>query len=96
MGYILTLGHVKIYHAGDTERIPEMQSISCDIILLPIGQTYTMNTIDEAVKAVLDTKASVAIPIHFGMYEGKVEDAEAFGKMLEGNVKVIIPKQSAN
>jgi len=96
LGYVLTLGHVKVYHAGDTERIPEMQNILCDIILLPLGQTYTMNTIDEAVKAVLDTKASVAIPIHFGMYEGKTEDAETFAKTLEGNVKVIIPKQSAN
>ncbi|NVO11820.1 MAG: MBL fold metallo-hydrolase [Bacteroidales bacterium] len=96
VGYVLTINGVRIYHTGDTERIPEMQHIPCDIILLPLGQTYTMNTVDDAVKAVLDTKASIAIPIHFGMYEGKVEDAENFAKMLEGNIRVIIPKQSAN
>jgi len=92
VGYVLTLGHVKVYHAGDTERIPEMKSISCDIILLPLGQTYTMNSVDEAVNAVLDTKATVAIPIHYGMYEGNVKDAEKFGKLLSDRVVVIIPK----
>ena len=92
VGYILTLGHVRLYQAGDTERIPEMKAISCDIILLPLGQTFTMNSIDEAVLAVLDTKATVAIPIHYGMYEGKAEDAEKFKKLLEGRVEVIIPR----
>jgi len=92
VGYVLTLGHVKVYHTGDTERIPEMKSISCDIILLPLGQTYTMNTIADAVDVVLDSNATVAIPIHYGMYEGKAEDAEKFRKLLEGRVEVIIPK----
>ncbi len=92
VGFILTLGHVSIYHAGDTERIPEMKNINCDIILLPLGQTYTMNTVDDAVNAVLDTNASIAIPIHFGMYEGKLEDAELFKKLLNGRVEVLIPK----
>lgn len=92
VGYVLTLNNVKLYHTGDTERIPEMKDINCDIILLPLGQTYTMNAVDDAVNAVLDTNASVAIPIHFGMYEGKAEDAEKFEKLLEGRVEVIIPK----
>jgi len=91
VGYVLTLGHVKIYHAGDTERIPEMKSIKCDIILLPLGQTYTMNSVNDAVNAVIDTEATVAIPIHYGMYEGKAEDAELFKKLLDGRVKVLIP-----
>jgi L-ascorbate metabolism protein UlaG (beta-lactamase superfamily) len=92
IGYVLTLGHVKLYHAGDTERVPEMKSISCDIMLLPLGQTYTMNTVEEAVEAVLDTNASIAIPIHYGMYEGSAKDAERFSKLLDGRVEVIIPK----
>ena len=92
LGFILNLGHVCIYHAGDTERIPEMKNISCDIILIPLGQTYTMNTVKDAVNAVLDTNASIAIPIHFGMYEGIQEDAEFFKSELAGKVDVIIPK----
>lgn len=91
VGYVLNFDHVNIYHAGDTERIPEMKNIKCDIILLPLGQTYTMNTVDDAVNAVLDTNATVAIPIHYGMYEGKPEDAQLFKKLLEGKVEVLIP-----
>ena len=92
VGYVLSLGHVKVYHAGDTERIPEMKAINCDIILLPLGQTYTMNSLDEAVNAVIDTKATIAIPIHFGMYEGKAADAEKFKELLAGRVEVLIPE----
>jgi len=91
VGYIISFGHATIYHTGDTERIPEMKNVNCDIILLPLGQTYTMNSINDAVKAVIDTNASVAIPIHYGMYEGKAEDAVNFKKLLEERVQVIIP-----
>jgi L-ascorbate metabolism protein UlaG (beta-lactamase superfamily) len=92
VGYVLNFGHVSIYHAGDTERIPEMKNIKCDIVLIPLGQTYTMGKVDEAVDAVMDTNASLAIPIHFGMYEGNAEDAEKFKKLLTGKAEVLIPK----
>ncbi|RPH31671.1 MAG: MBL fold metallo-hydrolase [Bacteroidales bacterium] len=91
VGFILTLGHIRIYHAGDTERIPEMKHIRCDIILLPLGQTYTMNTVEDAANAALDTNASIAIPIHYGLYEGKRQDAEQFKSLLMGKIEVIIP-----
>ena len=45
---------------------------------------------DEAVQAALDVKAKIAIPIHYGAYEGTAEDAAAFKKGLEGKCKVMI------
>ncbi len=90
VGYVIDINGVKIYHTGDTERIPEMKSITADIILLPLGQTYTMNSVEEAVEVVKDVKASVAIPIHFGLYEGNKNDALKFKKLLEGEKKVLI------
>lgn len=90
VGYVLTIDGVKIYHAGDTERIPEMQTFTADIALLPLGQTYTMNTVQEAATAVLDVQAKIAIPIHYGLYEGKAEDADTFKKLLDGKVTVVI------
>ncbi len=90
VGYIIDVNGVKIYHAGDTERIPEMQDFDCDIALLPLGQTYTMNSVDEAAKAAIDVKAKIAIPIHYGLYEGKDEDADKFKELLKGKVDVII------
>ncbi|MGC8765347.1 MAG: MBL fold metallo-hydrolase [Brevinematia bacterium] len=93
VGYIIEIDGKKIYHTGDTERIPEMKSLSVDIILLPLGQTYTMNSVEEAVEAVKDVKATYAIPIHFGLYEGSIEDAFKFQKLLKGKVNVLILKK---
>ncbi|MEJ5285236.1 MAG: MBL fold metallo-hydrolase [Brevinematales bacterium] len=67
VGYVIEISGTKIYHTGDTERIPEMKNISADIIMLPLGQTYTMNSVEEASEAAIDVKAKIAIPIHFGM-----------------------------
>lgn len=90
VGYLLTVDGVKIYHPGDTERIPEMKDIKCDIAFMPLGQTYTMQNVEEAVNAVLDTQAKVAIPIHYGMYEGASTDAQLFKDLLKDKVPVVI------
>ena len=93
VGYILTVDGARVYHAGDTERIPEMKDISCDIALLPLGQTYTMDSVEDAAGAAVDVQAKIAIPIHFGMYEGAPADAEKFAKLLEGKVNVTVKAQ---
>jgi L-ascorbate metabolism protein UlaG (beta-lactamase superfamily) len=93
LGYILTINGVRIYHAGDTEKIPEMKDFTCDIAMLPLGQTYTMNSVKEATEAAMDVQAKIAIPIHYGIYEGTEADAKEFKKLLQGKVDVIIKKQ---
>jgi L-ascorbate metabolism protein UlaG (beta-lactamase superfamily) len=94
LGYILTMSGRRIWHAGDTERIPEMKGFKADIALVPLGQTYTMGSVREAADSVLDSGASIAIPIHYGMYEGSRSDADAFARRLAGRVKVeILPLQ---
>jgi len=90
VGYILTLDGIKVYHTGDTERIPEMKNLNVDIVMLPLGQTYTMNSVEEAAETALDVKASIAIPIHFGLYEGTMADAEKFKELLNGKITVEI------
>ena len=67
-----------------------MKNLNCDIVLLPLGQTYTMNSVEEASEAALDTGAEIAIPIHYGMYEGTKEDAVKFKELLEGKMEVVI------
>ena len=95
VGYILTIEGKRIYHTGDTERIPEMKDVNCDIVFMPLGQTYTMDSVEDAAEAVLDVKAKIAIPFHYGLYEGKEEDTLKFRELLDGKVKVII-KRSYN
>ena len=53
-----------IYHAGDTDLIPEMKELGdIDVALLPIGGTYTMD-VNEATKAALTLNPKVVIPMH--------------------------------
>ena len=53
-----------IYHAGDTDFIPEMKELSdIDVALLPIGGTFTMD-IQEAVEAAIAIKPEVVIHMH--------------------------------
>jgi L-ascorbate metabolism protein UlaG (beta-lactamase superfamily) len=78
VGYILEAGEVLIYHAGDTDNIPEMKRIQgIDIALLPIGGTITMNA-GEAANAALTIKPKLAVPMHWGSIVGNKNDAEIF------------------
>jgi L-ascorbate metabolism protein UlaG (beta-lactamase superfamily) len=63
LGFILTWGGERLYFAGDTDRIPEMADIECDVALLPIGGTYTMD-VREAIQAAADIDARVFVPMH--------------------------------
>lgn len=89
VGYIFTVKDARVYIAGDTDYIPEMKSFKCDIALLPVSGTYVM-TADEAVKAALDIKPRVAIPMHYASIVGTEDDAKKFAKALEGKVKVVV------
>ncbi len=90
VGYVLNVGGVRVYHAGDTERFPEMRTFSADVAMLPLGQTFTMNSVQEAVDAALDLKARVAIPIHWGVAEGTQADADQFAASLSGRMQVVL------
>ncbi len=64
VGYLISAGGKTIYHAGDTDFIPEMDEIGrIDVALLPIGGTYTMD-LKEAVRAAKAIKPKVVIPMH--------------------------------
>ena len=88
VGFILTVDGQRIYHAGDTDCIPEMESIDADIALLPVSGTYTM-TADEAVEAAALIKPGVAVPMHVGGGIGSLEYAEFFKEKAQVPVEVL-------
>lgn len=90
VGFLTTGNGITVYHAGDTERIPEMENIQCDIALLPLGQKYTMNSVKDAAESAKDVSAKLAVPIHYGMYEGSKKDAVKFKELLTGHIDVMI------
>jgi L-ascorbate metabolism protein UlaG (beta-lactamase superfamily) len=68
-GYLLTLGKLKIYIAGDTENTPEMKALrDVDIAFLPMNLPYTM-TPEMVADAALAFRPKVLYPYHYGTTE---------------------------
>jgi L-ascorbate metabolism protein UlaG (beta-lactamase superfamily) len=88
VGFIVTVGGVRIYHAGDTDFIPEMDDIETDVALLPVGGTYTM-TADEAAQAANRIKPKVAIPMHHSDIVGSAADARRFRDLCQVEVAIL-------
>jgi L-ascorbate metabolism protein UlaG (beta-lactamase superfamily) len=89
VGDIINKNRKKLYHAGDTEFIPEMKEFGyLDIIFLPIGDIFT-TSIEEAIKAAKIVNSIYVIPMH--NHEANPED---FKKKLEVSTenKVIVLK----
>lgn len=94
VGYIFEINDLKIYHAGDTDFIPEMNAfdtLNLDITLLPIGGTYTMD-VNDAIEAANAIKAKKTIPIHYKnlLGENSKEAEEKFRKGVVNSEVVIL------
>jgi L-ascorbate metabolism protein UlaG (beta-lactamase superfamily) len=86
VGFVVTLNGKRVYHAGDTDKIPEMANLkNIDIALVPVSGTYTM-TAEEAAAAVNLIKPKVAIPMHYGEIIGTVSDAQKFKSLCKCEV----------
>lgn len=90
VGYIITLDNKKYYVAGDTDNIPEIQNIECNIAFLPVGGTYTMDY-EEAAKLANIIQAEIIIPVHYGSIVGTKEDAKRFKELVTNKeVKILL------
>lgn len=83
VGFLIRINEKRIYHAGDADLIPEMESVDPDIALVPVSGTYVM-TAEEAAKAVneLIRPKKVVIPMHYNAVVGTEEDAKKFKKLV--------------
>ncbi|MGV1100962.1 MBL fold metallo-hydrolase [Thiovibrio sp. JS02] len=93
LGFIITVDGVRLYHAGDTDLIPEMAEVRADIALLPVSGTYVM-TAEEAVRAAVTIQPQIAVPMHYAAVVGSVDDAERFAAGLAGRIRVEILARS--
>jgi L-ascorbate metabolism protein UlaG (beta-lactamase superfamily) len=91
VGFIVTVGGRRIYHAGDTDRIPEMKNMETDVAFLPIGGTYTMTAEEAAAAANEDLKPKLAVPFHYGAVVGTDADAQKFKELCSGDVQILKP-----
>jgi len=88
LGFVFSMDGTRVYFAGDTDFIPEMKNIRCDVALLPISGTYVM-TVEEAAAAAAAINPKVAVPMHYGAIVGSDADASRF-KSLVKNCRVEI------
>ncbi|MEM0231036.1 MAG: MBL fold metallo-hydrolase [Candidatus Woesearchaeota archaeon] len=89
VGYVLDIKGHKIYHAGDTDFIPEMREIKdIDVAFLPVGGTYTMNA-EEAAEAASVMMPKIAVPIHYGAIVGSEKDAQKFKELCKCKVEIL-------
>lgn len=94
VGYFFNINGKKVYHAGDTDYIPEMDDLKkwgVDVAMIPIGGHYTMGP-EEAAKAANAIGAKVTIPMHYTMQAGEKanEYLEKFKRLVTNSeVKVL-------
>ena len=88
LGYVFTIGDVTYYHAGDTDFLPSMRDIRCDLAFLPCQGRYTMGP-EDAARAGEACGASIVVPIHWGDADGSREDAERVRELFPGEVRIL-------
>lgn len=89
VGYIIEMEDLKYYIAGDTDITPENKKVECDVALIPIGGTYTMDY-KEASELINIIRPKIAIPTHYGSIVGDITDGEKFEKLVDNTIDVQI------
>jgi L-ascorbate metabolism protein UlaG (beta-lactamase superfamily) len=88
-GWLLDVGGVRIYVAGDTSLFSDMERIGrpdtagrgLDAAILPIGDLFTMGP-DDALEAVRLLKPKLALPSHYGTWPPIEQDAAAWARRI--------------
>ena len=88
VGYIFRINGKSIYHAGDSDFVPEMKNIkNIDLALVPVGGDNLTMGIDEAVKLIHHLRPGTAVPMH---YETKINrDMNRAFKGFKSDVKIV-------
>ncbi len=87
VGYLVAAEGKTVYHAGDTDLIPEMRCLKkIDLALLPTGDKYTMDNA-EAAEAAIAINPKVAMAMH-----NWESDRGEFKRRVEANsrIKVVL------
>ncbi|MEM1586476.1 MAG: MBL fold metallo-hydrolase [Candidatus Bathyarchaeia archaeon] len=92
VGYLITVDGKTIYHAGDTDFIPEMKELKSkriNLVLLPSGGTYTMDN-PEAAEAAIAISPETVIPMH--RWDTSPEEFRKKVETSSPNIKVVLLK----
>lgn len=95
IGFLLNVEKKTIYYMADSCFVPGTENVKPDVLLIPVGGTYTQGPQEAAATAKL-LNPKLAIPIHWGSVVGSRDDAELFKELVEPDipVKVLNPGES--
>lgn len=88
IGYVITIDGVRYYVAGDTDQNDDTVQVRCDVALVPIGGTFTMDPA-QAAAFVNVIKPRIVVPTHYGSAVGTKEDVEAFEPLVDPAISVV-------
>lgn len=88
VGYILTIDGTTYYIAGDTDQNEDTEKVRCDVALIPIGGTYTMDA-KQAAAFINNMKPRFVVPTHYGTAVGTKEDVEVFEPLVNDGITVV-------
>ncbi len=86
VGYVIQIKGTRYYIAGDTDITEENKKVKCDVALVPVGGTYTMD-FKEAAYLINEIKPKIAVPIHYGSVVGTKKDAIDFSKLVHPEIE---------
>ncbi len=85
IGFIVTLGGLRFWIAGDTDDNEDVRKVKCDIALVPVGGKYTM-TAEEAAALVNAIRPKFAVPTHYNDIVGTAGDGARFIRLLDEGI----------
>ncbi len=85
LGYVVTMNGTRYFVAGDTDANEENRNVQCDVAIVPIGGTYTMDA-KAAAQLVNEIKPKAAIPSHYGSIVGTDKDAGLFAEKVDNGI----------
>jgi L-ascorbate metabolism protein UlaG (beta-lactamase superfamily) len=89
LGYEVNVRGERLYHAGDTDVIPEMDwVVGVDVALLPVSGIHVMTPL-EAAEAARRIQPTVAVPMHWGGHIGSEKDAQTFANAAPVDVVIM-------
>ena len=86
VGYKILINGESVAIVGDSDATSELKQIKTDILLIPIGGTYTM-TAQEAAYITNIIKPKIVIPTHYGDVVGDKNLGENFKQMINDDIK---------
>jgi len=89
VAYLIELGGVKIFHAGDSDFVPEFREVKADVMLVPVSGVYVM-TPSEAAEFVNAVEPKVAIPMHYGSIVASEKEAQEFKRLVKPGIEVVV------